>query len=180
MVMVTGHQGGRPLNTAIVVEISHLLDRPSLHVSSKVQPAQKRGRGVDIPFTEVVAMEVGAMENDLNGGIASEVAATRGLGPNPVMTSFKDKLLSAIGTRREIQREERVTGLQATGSRFGILGDDVVTEDEGMVSTEEGVCTGSGVVKDIASTNDTNVTLGAKHSSPLRRAGGIGKACTAP
>ncbi|KAK9018568.1 hypothetical protein V6N11_001539 [Hibiscus sabdariffa] len=76
--------------------------------------------------------------------------------------------------------EERVTGLQATGSRFGILGDDVVTEDEGMVSTEEGVCTGSGVVKDIASTNDTNVTLGAKHSSPLRRAGGIGKACTAP
>ncbi|KAK8704730.1 hypothetical protein V6N13_048345 [Hibiscus sabdariffa] len=157
-------------------------------------------------------MEVGAMENDLNGGVALEVVATGGLGPNPVMTSFKDKLLSATGTRREMQTldeldvevreddvtnrrrragivkvkqgrgEERVTGLQATRSRFGILSDDAVTEEEGMVSTEEGVCTGSGVGKDIASASDTNVTLGAEHSSPLRRAGGggIGKACTTP
>ncbi|KAK8714112.1 hypothetical protein V6N13_149311 [Hibiscus sabdariffa] len=99
----TGHQGERPPDPVVVIEMSHIEDRPSLHVSPESQPTQKRGHAMEVPLHEADDMDVVIMDDGVGGGASPSTMLTCSEGLAPVMSSFKEKLMGPTRVMRDMQ-----------------------------------------------------------------------------
>ncbi|KAK8561512.1 hypothetical protein V6N12_048580 [Hibiscus sabdariffa] len=161
----TGHQGERPPDPVVVIEMSHIEDRPSLHVSPESQPTQKRGHAMEVPLHEADDMDVVIMDDGVGGGASPSTMLTCSEGLAPVMSSFKEKLMGPTRVMRDMQYiselDVEVPEEDATSSRFVLLDDDNVAEEEGIVSATEGVPASSDTTKTVAHESNSSVMMGS-------------------
>ncbi|KAK8606840.1 hypothetical protein V6N13_052596 [Hibiscus sabdariffa] len=92
-------QGGRPPDDSVIVVDGDALERPGSPVPEGPQPVQKKVRSFDAPGTEGVMI----IDEDLSGNLRRDAFSTQpvadgnGGTQQPVMPSFRDKLLEGSG-----------------------------------------------------------------------------------
>ncbi|KAK8655114.1 hypothetical protein V6N13_107706 [Hibiscus sabdariffa] len=92
-------QGGRPPDESMIVVDGDALERPGSPVPEGPQPVQKKVRSFDAPGTEGVMI----IDEDLSGNLRRDASSTQpvadgnGGTQQPVMPSFRDKLLEGSG-----------------------------------------------------------------------------------
>ncbi|KAK8662463.1 hypothetical protein V6N13_092036 [Hibiscus sabdariffa] len=92
-------QGGRPPDGSVIVVDGDALERPGSPVHEGSQPVQKKVRSIDAPGTEGVMI----IDEDLSGNLRRDASSTQpvvdgsGGSQQPVMPSFRDKLLEGSG-----------------------------------------------------------------------------------